>query len=84
MAESEEQVDLPEHVDEEDEGGYQPPAPKSLDEIMKTDAEDESLVKYKQQLLGGGTEEKIFCKLMIRILGQMFSRRHSEIFFFIF
>jgi len=32
--------------------GYKPPAKKTLDEIVTTDAEDESLKKYKQQLLG--------------------------------
>jgi len=32
--------------------GYQPPAPKSVEEIMKSDADDESLRRYKQSLLG--------------------------------
>lgn len=38
--------------------GYTPPAPKSLKEIQEQDKEDESLLKYKQTLLGGllGTE----------------------------
>jgi len=42
-----------EHGDEVDETpGYQPPAPKALDDILKADAEDESLRKYKESLLG--------------------------------
>jgi Rho GDP-dissociation inhibitor len=32
--------------------GYQPPAPKSVEEILRSDAEDESLRKYKESLLG--------------------------------
>lgn len=38
--------------------GYTPPAPKSLKEIQEQDKDDESLLKYKQMLLGGllGTE----------------------------
>lgn len=37
-----------------DEGslGYKPPAEKSLDSILKSDAEDEALKKYKEALLG--------------------------------
>ena len=42
--------------DEDITPGYKPPAEKSLDEIKTLDADDESLVKYKQQLLGGGGE----------------------------
>ena len=34
--------------------GYKAPAQKTLDEIKNLDADDESLVKYKQQLLGAG------------------------------
>ncbi|KAF7642702.1 hypothetical protein LDENG_00252810, partial [Lucifuga dentata] len=33
---------------------YTPPAQKSLQEIQDLDQEDQSLVKYKQMLLGGG------------------------------
>lgn len=33
--------------------GYTPPAPKSLKEIQDQDKDDESLLKYKQMLLGG-------------------------------
>ena len=39
--------------EEEDNPNYKPPAPKSLDEIVSADAEDESLRKYKEALLGG-------------------------------
>lgn len=43
-----------EHGDEELEEtpGYQPPAPKSVEEILQSDANDESLRKYKESLLG--------------------------------
>jgi len=34
--------------------GYRPPAPKSMEEILKSDADDESLKKYKESLLGSG------------------------------
>lgn len=42
--------------DEEDERNlnYNPPAQKSLQEIQDLDKDDESLVKYKQTLLGPG------------------------------
>jgi len=51
MAEKEEVVK--EHQEEEDDNpNYKPPAPKSLDEIVNADAEDESLRKYKEALLG--------------------------------
>lgn len=38
--------------------GYTPPAPKTLKEIQEQDKDDQSLLKYKQMLLGGllGTE----------------------------
>jgi len=32
--------------------GYQPPAQKSVKDIINTDTEDESLRKYKEALLG--------------------------------
>jgi Rho GDP-dissociation inhibitor len=41
-----------EHDEPEETPGYQPPAPKSMEEILKTDQEDESLRKYKEALLG--------------------------------
>ena len=68
MAESEKPVEGQEQEqlqdDEQDQDlGYKPPAPKSLDDIINTDAEDESLVKYKKQLLGDGASSQIFCKL---------------------
>jgi len=37
----------------EDTPNYQPPAPKSVNEILSADADDESLQKYKATLLGG-------------------------------
>jgi len=52
MAESAEPTPI---VDEEPEEtkGYKPPAQKSLAEIQSLDADDESLQKYKETLLGG-------------------------------
>lgn len=43
-----------EEAEEEEETnlGYTPPAPKSLKEIQEQDKDDESLLKYKQMLLG--------------------------------
>ena len=35
--------------------GYKAPAQKTLDEIQKLDADDESLVRYKQALLAGAS-----------------------------
>ncbi len=47
--------DLPiEEEEAETNLNYNPPAPKSLEEIQKLDQEDESLVRYKQTLLGQG------------------------------
>lgn len=47
---------MADHGDEEiapdETPGYQPPAQKSVEEILKADAEDESLRKYKETLLG--------------------------------
>jgi Rho GDP-dissociation inhibitor len=47
---------MAQHVDDDltpdETPGYQAPAKKSLDEILKTDAEDESLALYKKALLG--------------------------------
>ncbi|XP_059160376.1 rho GDP-dissociation inhibitor 1-like [Physella acuta] len=42
--------------DEEDNPNYKPPAPKALDEIVQADAEDESLRKYKETLIGAGLQ----------------------------
>lgn len=41
-----------EEEDHETNLGYTPPAPKSLKEIQEQDKDDESLLKYKQMLLG--------------------------------
>uniref|UniRef100_A0A6B2EFX5 Rho GDP-dissociation inhibitor 3 n=1 Tax=Phlebotomus kandelakii TaxID=1109342 RepID=A0A6B2EFX5_9DIPT len=38
---------------------YQPPPQKTIEEIMATDQEDESLRKYKEALLGAAQAEKI-------------------------
>lgn len=44
--------------------GYQPPAQKSVEEILKADAEDESLRKYKEALLGTADPASLeVCKL---------------------
>ena len=48
--------------DDSDTPGYKAPAPKSLDEILKLDEEDESLKKYKQQLLAGVGETIVIGK----------------------
>lgn len=39
--------------------GYKAPAQKTLDEIQKLDADDESLVRYKQLLLGNVSAGKL-------------------------
>lgn len=44
---------------EEHDANYQPPPQKSIQEIMEADAEDESLRKYKEALLGEAQSEKI-------------------------
>lgn len=44
---------------EEHDGNYQPPPQKTIEEIMAADAEDESLRKYKEALLGEAQAEKI-------------------------
>jgi len=41
--------------------GYQPPAQKSVVDIMSADADDESLKKYKESLLGPGGAVEV-CK----------------------
>lgn len=41
-----------EEFDHETDGTYKPPPEKSIEEILATDQEDESLRKYKQALLG--------------------------------
>ena len=42
-----------ENEEPEETPGYKAPAQKSLNEIQNLDADDESLVKYKQTLLAG-------------------------------
>ena len=70
MAESEEQVqDVPEHEGEDEtEGKYKAPAQKSVKDIIATDADDESLQRYKEQLLKGAGGGEAFCKYMKFIL----------------
>lgn len=41
------------------ESNYQPPPQKSIEELVATDQEDESLRKYKEALLGAAQSEKI-------------------------
>lgn len=54
MAECEEQVQEVEQ-EENEKPAYKPPAEKSITEILQTDEDDESLRKYKEQLLGNET-----------------------------
>lgn len=43
----------------EDTTNYNPPPQKTIEEIVQLDAEDESLRKYKEALLGNAQSEKI-------------------------
>lgn len=52
-------VDHVEVEGEEHDANYQPPPQKTIEEIMAADAEDESLRKYKEALLGEAQSEKI-------------------------
>ncbi|KAL3273487.1 hypothetical protein HHI36_014928 [Cryptolaemus montrouzieri] len=45
-------VTTPDDLDHEAESNYKPPPEKTIDEILRTDEEDESLRKYKEALLG--------------------------------
>ncbi|KFB53891.1 AGAP012168-PA-like protein [Anopheles sinensis] len=45
--------------EQEHDTNYQPPPQKTIEEIMAADAEDESLRKYKEALLGEAQAEKI-------------------------
>lgn len=45
--------------EQEHDSNYQPPPQKTIEEIMAADAEDESLRKYKEALLGEAQAEKI-------------------------
>ncbi|XP_037036107.1 rho GDP-dissociation inhibitor 1 isoform X1 [Bradysia coprophila] len=46
-------------AENEVESNYQPPPQKTIEEILATDQEDESLRKYKEALLGAAQSEKI-------------------------
>jgi len=46
---------VPEEEEEDDKLKYKPPPEKSMTEILDIDAEDESLRKYKETLLGSST-----------------------------
>ena len=51
---AEEAVPVPiDNEEPEETPGYKAPAQKSVDEIKSLDADDESLVKYKETLLAG-------------------------------
>lgn len=56
---TEKQVNPAEVEQEEHDTNYQPPPQKTIEEIMAADAEDESLRKYKEALLGEAQAEKI-------------------------
>lgn len=47
------------HEDDVHDSNYQPPPEKTIEEIMAADQEDESLRRYKEQLLGEAQAEKI-------------------------
>ena len=42
----------PVELEQEEEPGYEPPPSKSIDEMLQSDKDDESLKKYKDALLG--------------------------------
>uniref|UniRef100_A0A2M4AHG1 Rho GDP-dissociation inhibitor 3 n=1 Tax=Anopheles triannulatus TaxID=58253 RepID=A0A2M4AHG1_9DIPT len=56
---TEKEVNAAEVEQEEHDTNYQPPPQKTIEEIMAADAEDESLRKYKEALLGEAQAEKI-------------------------
>uniref|UniRef100_A0A182MI20 Rho GDP-dissociation inhibitor n=1 Tax=Anopheles culicifacies TaxID=139723 RepID=A0A182MI20_9DIPT len=56
---TEKEVNPAEVEQEEHDSNYQPPPQKTIEEIMAADAEDESLRKYKEALLGEAQAEKI-------------------------
>lgn len=47
------------HNNEEIDLNYKPPPEKSIEELLNTDKEDESLQKYKEKLLGDANSGKI-------------------------
>lgn len=53
MADPAEQAAPIEDDEPEETPGYKAPAQKTLDEIQQLDADDESLVRYKEMLLAG-------------------------------
>lgn len=59
MSQEEQAVSPIDDEEPEETPGYKAPAQKSLDEIKNLDADDESLVRYKQALLGGGASKGI-------------------------
>lgn len=68
---------MADHGDEEiapdETPGYQPPAQKSVEEILKADAEDESLRKYKEALLGTADPASLeVCELTTLLFVQPF------------
>lgn len=46
-------------IEQEEESVYRPPAQKTLKDIVEADKEDESLLKYKEALLGQALEKNI-------------------------
>ncbi|KAG1689919.1 Rho GDP-dissociation inhibitor 1 [Nymphon striatum] len=62
MSEAEEKEIVPSPVEENEENpdsNYKPPPMKAMDEMLKIDRDDESLVRYKEALLGGTTAPAI-------------------------
>ncbi|XP_060602911.1 rho GDP-dissociation inhibitor 1-like [Ruditapes philippinarum] len=79
MAESEDQSPQVEEVDDDESKlAYKPPAEKTIEEILEQDKDDESLIKYKQTLLGGTAKENVFCKFMSSPL-----TRHNYMFTYV-
>ena len=69
---------------EEHDSNYQPPPQKTIEEIMAADAEDESLRKYKEALLGEAQAEKIiFGALITRCFGHKVDRFTNPMRFFL-
>jgi Rho GDP-dissociation inhibitor len=76
MAEAEAEAQAPAHEegdDDEDTPGYKAPAKVDLTTIQQMDADDESLVKYKQALLGN-TGDPPKGELRNFLLGPFYSR----------
>jgi len=74
-------------LEEQKETDYQPPAVKSIDDILKTDEEDESLKKYKAALLGSAVagsgaivvDESDPRKVIVKKLGLVVEGREEKI-----